>query len=80
MRPDAEHASRWANGPGQLRRRPQLRRHVHERLATVNPRIIIDVRLLAEPGLDVVLEHVLTGAITTLPKPGIVVVAVHREA
>ena len=57
-----------------------LIRFVHERLATVNPRIITDVRLLAEPGPDVVLEHVLTGAVTTLLKPGIVVVAGHREA
>ena len=57
-----------------------LIRFVHERLATVNPRIITDVRLLAEPGPDVVLEHVLSGAVTTLPNPGIVVVAGCREA
>jgi hypothetical protein len=36
----------------------------------VNPRIVTDVRLLAEPGPDVVLEHVLTGAVTTLPTRG----------
>ena len=57
-----------------------LIRFVHERLATVNPRIVTDVRLLAEPGPDVVLEHVLTGAVTTLSKPGMVVVAGHRQA
>jgi pyruvate/2-oxoglutarate dehydrogenase complex dihydrolipoamide dehydrogenase (E3) component len=47
-----------------------LIRFVHERLATVNPRIITDVRLLAEPGPDVVLEHVLTAVVTTLPTRG----------
>jgi pyruvate/2-oxoglutarate dehydrogenase complex dihydrolipoamide dehydrogenase (E3) component len=57
-----------------------LIRFVHERLAEAHPRIITDVRLLADPGPDVTLEHVLTGAITTLAAPGIVVVAGHRQA
>jgi hypothetical protein len=57
-----------------------LIRFVHERLVTAQPRIITDVRLLARPGPDVTLEHVLTGTVTTLPAPGIVVVAGHRQA
>jgi dimethylglycine catabolism A len=57
-----------------------LIRFVHERLAGAHPRVIPDVRLLADPGDDVTLEHVLTGAVTTLPAPGIVVVAGHRQA
>ena len=57
-----------------------LIRFVHERLATVQPRVITDVRLLADPGPDVTLEHVLTGAVIALPEPGIVAVAGHREA
>jgi dimethylglycine catabolism A len=57
-----------------------LIRFVHERLATVRPRVVTDVRLLADPGPDVTLEHVLTGAVITLPAPGIVAVAGHRQA
>jgi dimethylglycine catabolism A len=57
-----------------------LIRFVHERLAKAQPRVITDVRLLADPGADVTLEHVLTGTITTVPAPGIVVVAGHRQA
>ena len=57
-----------------------LIKFVHERLATAQPRVITDVRLLADPGADITLEHVLTGTITTLPAPGIVVVAGHRQA
>jgi hypothetical protein len=57
-----------------------LIRFVHERLAKAQPRVITDVRLLAEPGADITLEHVLTGTITTLPASGIVVVAGHRQA
>jgi N,N-dimethylglycine/sarcosine dehydrogenase len=57
-----------------------LIRFVHERLAKAQPRIVPDVRLLADPGPDVTFEHVLTGAITTLRAPGIVVVAGHRQA
>lgn len=55
-------------------------RFVHERLAKAAPTVLPDVRLLLEPGPDVVLEHVLTGALRTLPAPGIVVVAGHRQA
>jgi hypothetical protein len=55
-------------------------RFVHERLAKAAPVVIPDVRLLPEPGTDVVLEHVLIGALRTIPAPGIVVVAGHREA
>jgi hypothetical protein len=36
--------------------------------------------MLADPGPDVTLEHVLTGRISKLPEPGIVVVAGHRQA
>lgn len=57
-----------------------LIRFVHERLADAAPRVIPDVRLLADPGPDVTLEHVLTGAITRLPNPGLVIVAGHRQA
>ena len=57
-----------------------LIRFVHERMAPVRPTIVTDVRLLADPGPDVALEHVLTGAVVTLPAPGIVVVAGHRQA
>ena len=55
-------------------------RFVHERLAKAAPTVIPDVRLLPEPGADVVLEHVLTGALRTFRSPGIVVVAGHRQA
>ncbi|HEY0575906.1 MAG TPA: FAD-dependent oxidoreductase [Pseudonocardia sp.] len=55
-------------------------RFVHERLAKADPTVIPDVRLLPEPGADVVLEHVLTGAIRTFRSPGIVVVAGHRRS
>jgi dimethylglycine catabolism A len=55
-------------------------RFVHERLAKAAPTVIPDVRLLPGPGPDVVLEHVLTGAIRTFRSPGIVVVAGHRQA
>jgi hypothetical protein len=53
---------------------------VHERSASAQPRVIVDVRLLADPGPDVELEYVLTGAVTTPHAPGIVIVAGHRQA
>ena len=55
-------------------------RFVHERLADAGPTVIPDMRLLPDPGPDIVLEHVLTGAIRAIPAPGIVVVAGHRQA
>jgi len=55
-------------------------RFVHERLLKASPTVIPDVRLLPDPGPDVVLEHVLTGAIRTITAPGIVAVAGHRQA
>ena len=57
-----------------------LIRFVHERLADSDPRVITDVRMLADPGPDVTLEHVLTGRISKVAEPGIVVVAGHRQA
>ena len=57
-----------------------LIKFVHERLADADPRVIPDVRMLADPGPDVTLEHVLTGSISKVAEPGIVVVAGHRQA
>ena len=57
-----------------------LIRFVHERLADAEPRVITDVRLLADPGPDVTLENVHTGTVVKLTAPGIVVVAGHRQA
>ena len=57
-----------------------LIRFVHERLADVELRVVTDVRFLADPGPDVTLENVHTGKIITLPAPGLVVVAGHRQA
>src|ERR1700712_1653892 len=56
-----------------------LIRFVHERLSDAAPRVIPDVRMLADPGPDITLEHVLTGSITTLAALGLVVVAGHRQ-
>ena len=57
-----------------------LIRFVHERLADVDPRVLTDVRFLADPGPDVTLENVHTGKITKLTASGLVVVAGHRQA
>jgi hypothetical protein len=57
-----------------------LIRFVHERLAEVEFRVVTDVRFLADPGPDLMLENVHTGKIIKLPAPGLVVVAGYRQA
>jgi len=57
-----------------------LIRFIHERLTDTDPRVIPDVRMLADPGPDVTLEHVHTGKISKIAEPGLVVVAGHRQA